>query len=292
MPFDTGFEQSIRRKVPLASYTWFRLGGPAEYFAEPKSQDELQAIVKRAKSEGLPVRLLGGGSNLLVGEAGVKGVVVHLSSPAFESLAVAGDKVKVGSGAKLGHVISKAVAEGLGGLEALVGIPGTIGGALRCNSGSRSGDIGQWTSQATVMDESGEIKTRSRADLVFSYRESSLDELVILSAEFELEAEDPVELTKRMQKQWIVKKAKTPLGHQATGCIFKNPRGMSAGDLIEQAGLKGARVGGAEVSDRHANFIVADEKATSQDVIRLIEHIRTRVQERLGVGLETEIRIW
>ena len=175
MPFDTGFEQSIRRKVPLASYTWFRLGGPAEYFAEPKSQDELQAIVKRAKSEGLPVRLLGGGSNLLVGEAGVKGVVVHLSSPAFESLAVAGDKVKVGSGAKLGHVISKAVAEGLGGLEALVGIPGTIGGALRCNSGSRSGDIGQWTSQATVMDESGEIKTRSRADLVFSYRESSLE---------------------------------------------------------------------------------------------------------------------
>ena len=134
--------------------------------------------------------------------------------------------------------------------------------------------------------------TRSREELVFAYRESSLDELVILGAEFELERDDPEELTKRMQKQWIIKKASQPLGHQSAGCIFKNPRGMSAGMLIEQAGLKGTRVGGAEVSERHANFIVADQGATSQDVLELIDLVRERVTERLGIELETEIEIW
>jgi UDP-N-acetylmuramate dehydrogenase len=127
---------------------------------------------------------------------------------------------------------------------------------------------------------------------VFAYRESSLDELVILGARFELESENPEELTKRMQKQWIIKKAAQPLAHQSAGCIFKNPRGMSAGMLIEQAGLKNTRVGGAEVSQRHANFIVADESATSADVLKLIELVRQRVEERLGVVLETEIQIW
>ncbi len=142
------------------------------------------------------------------------------------------------------------------------------------------------------MTGDGEIITRRREELVFSYRESSLDELVILSAKFELEQDDPADLTKRMQAAVDCKKGQDAAGTPATGVIFRNPRGMSAGDLIEQAGLKGARVGGAEVSDRHANFIVADEKATPQDIIRLIEHIRGRVQERLGVELETELKIW
>jgi UDP-N-acetylmuramate dehydrogenase len=142
------------------------------------------------------------------------------------------------------------------------------------------------------MVRDGEIVERSRQELVFAYRESSLDELVILSAQFQLEKDDPAELTKRMQKQWIVKKAAQPLGHQSAGCIFKNPRGMSAGMLIEQAGLKSARVGGAEVSERHANFIVADPGATSNDVLELIEQVRERVQERLGIELETEVEIW
>jgi UDP-N-acetylmuramate dehydrogenase len=119
-----------------------------------------------------------------------------------------------------------------------------------------------------------------------------LDELLILDAEFALERDDPVELTKRMQKQWIVKKSTLPLGHQPTGCIFKNPRGMSAGALVEQAGLKNARVGGAEVCDRHANFIVTDDKATSRDVVQLVEHIRAQVKERLGVELEMELQVW
>jgi len=292
MPLLSGFEPIVRPAEPLAPHTWFHLGGPAEYFAEPRNVDELRELVRRCAEEELPMRLLGGGSNVLVRDEGVPGVVLRLSEPAFAEIKVEKARVSAGGAAKLGHVISSAVREGLAGLETLVGIPGTIGGALHGNAGSRGGDIGQWTSRAVVMTRSGEVLERQRDELVFAYRESSLDELVILSAEFELEAEDPEQLTKRMQQQWIVKKASQPLSHQSAGCIFKNPRGMSAGMLIDQAGLKGTRIGGAEVSDRHANFIVAEPGASSQDVLRLIELVRSRVADRLGVELELEIQVW
>jgi UDP-N-acetylmuramate dehydrogenase len=288
----TGLESIVRQAEPLAPLTWFRLGGPAQYFGEPRSQSELVTLVQRCRDNAIPIRLLGGGSNLLVRESGVTGMVIHLAAPEFSQITVEGRIVKAGGGAKLGHVISSAVREGLGGLEALVGIPGTVGGALHGNAGGRGGDIGQWTSQATVMTRGGEIHQRQREDLLFAYRQSNLDELVILQAQFELEPDNPEELTKRMQKQWIVKKASQPLGHQSAGCIFRNPRGMSAGMLIEQAGLKGTRIGGAEVSDRHGNFIIADQAATSQDVLKLIELVRGRVKDRLGIELETEIEIW
>jgi UDP-N-acetylmuramate dehydrogenase len=235
---------------------------------------------------------LGGGSNILVRDEGVAGLVVRLSAAPFNEITVGKQTVSAGGGAKLGHAISTSVREGLAGLETLVGIPGTIGGALHGNAGSRGGDIGQWTCRATVMTRAGEILERTRDELVFAYRESSLDELVILSAQFQLEQDDPEELTKRMQKQWIVKKASQPLGHQSAGCIFKNPRGMSAGMLIEQAGLKNTRIGQAEVSDRHANFIIAEPGAGSHDVLKLIDLVRDRVIDRLGIELETEIEIW
>jgi UDP-N-acetylmuramate dehydrogenase len=288
----TGFEHIVRQAEPLAPHTWFHLGGPAEYFAEPTNIDELRGLIVRCLEEELPVRLLGGGSNVLVRDEGVPGVVIRLTEPGFAQIKVEKGRVTAGGAAKLGHVISSTVREGLAGLETLVGIPGVIGGALHGNSGSRGGDIGQWTSRATVMTRTGEIIERPREELVFAYRQSSLDELVILSAEFQLDEEDPEQLTKRMQQQWIVKKASQPLGHQSAGCIFKNPRGMSAGMLIDQAGLKGTRIGGAEVSDRHANFIIAESGASSQDVLRLIELVRSRVADRLGIELETEIQVW
>ena len=291
-PLISGFEKIVREAEPLAPHTWFHLGGPAEFFAEPHTVEELAALVRRCHDDGVPIRILGGGSNLLVRDDGVNGVVVRLSAAPFNEISVQGKIVTAGGGARLGHVISTVVREGLAGLEPLVGIPGTIGGALHGNAGSRGGDIGQWTCRATVMARNAEIIQREREDLVFSYRQSSLDELAILGCQFQLEEEDPQELTKRMQKMWIVKKASQPLGHQSAGCIFKNPRGISAGMLIDQAGLKGTRVGGAEVSDRHANFIVTDADATSGDVLRLIELVRSRVAERLGVELETEIEIW
>jgi UDP-N-acetylmuramate dehydrogenase len=282
----------VREQVPLAERTWFKLGGAAQYFAEPTSTDELRTVVKRCYDEGMQVRLLGGGSNVLVRDEGVTGMVISLTHRSFADVAIAGRTVTVGSGAKLANVITVTVGAGLAGLEPLVGIPGTIGGALHGNSGTQAGDIGQWTTRAVVLTRGGELITRERDDLVFAYRQSSLDELVILEARFELEEEDSDELTKRMQKQWIFKKANLPMSHENTACIFKNPRGMSAGMLIDQAGLKGERVGEAEVSQRHANFIVAHPGATSRDVLKLIDVVRSRIVERMGVELETELEIW
>lgn len=292
MTLVSGFEKIVRTSEPLAHRTWLKIGGPAAFFAEPKSVDQLAALVRRCREEDVPIRILGGGSNLLVRDDGVAGMVLSLASGDFAELSIRGNQLTAGGGAKLAHAISESVRAGLAGLEPLVGIPGSIGGALHGNSGSRAGDIGQWACRATVMTRAGELFQRDREDLVFAYRQSSLDELVILSADFLLEEDDPEQLTKRMQKQWIVKKAGQPLSHQNVASVFKNPRGMSAGMLIDQAGLKGTRVGAVEVSQRHANFIVAGEGATSQDVLRLIDTIRSRVAERLGVELETELEIW
>ena len=150
----------VRAKEPLADRTWFKLGGPAQFFAEPKSIDELQAVVQRSRDEGLQVRLLGGGSNVLVRDEGVSGMVIHLTGPAFSTVTIQGNQVSVGGGAQLANVITAVVGAGLAGLEPLVGIPGTIGGALHGNAGTQAGDIGQWTSGATVMTRAGELVTR------------------------------------------------------------------------------------------------------------------------------------
>ena len=235
---------------------------------------------------------MGHGSNILVRDEGVPGMVLRLSEPAFSEIQVQGQTITAAGGARLGRVVTTAVREGLAGLEMLVAIPGTLGGALHGNAGTHGGDIGRCATQATVITHHGEVFTRQRDEMVFSYRQSSLDELVVVSATLELEEDDPRELDKRLRKQWIVRKASQPMGHQCAGCVFKNPRGVSAGELIEQAGLKGTRIGGAVVSDRHANFIIAEPESTSNDVLRLIEMIRAQVHDRVGVELELELEIW
>ncbi len=288
----TGFEKIVRQGEPLAMHTWFQLGGPAEYFAEPETIDELTALVRRCYEEGTDVRVLGQGSNILVRDEGVPGLVVHLSAPAFCDIRIEGNSIAAGGGALLGRVVTTTVHRGLAGLETLVGIPGTVGGALHGNAGAHGGNIGQWTFQATVLTGAGDVAERSGDDLAFSYRQSNLDELAVLEARCELEEDDPRQLAQRMQKHWIVKKASQPMGHQSAGCVFKNPRGVGAGKLIDDAGLKGTRIGGAVVSDRHANFIIAEPECTSQDVLRLIDLIRGQVRDRLGVELELELEIW
>jgi UDP-N-acetylmuramate dehydrogenase len=288
----TGFEKVARQGEPLAMHTWFQLGGPAEYFAEPENVEQLIALVRRCHEEGVEMRLLGQGSNILVRDEGVPGMVLHLSAPAFCEIRVDGRSLTVGGGALLGRAVTTAVHGGLAGLEMLIGIPGTVGGALHGNAGTHSGNIGQWTIQATVLAASGEVHQRSADELIFGYRQSSLDDLVILDASCQLEEDNPRELAQRMQKQWIVKKASQPMGHQCAGCVFRNPRGASAGELIDRAGLKGTRIGGAVVNDRHANFIVAEPQCTAQDVVRLIELVRGQVRDRMGVELELELEIW
>lgn len=286
------FKDITARDEPLAPYTWLKIGGPAQYFMRPRSAEELAELVRTCQSLGVPLHLIGSGSNLLVRDEGVSGVVAKLEGDAFSQVRIDGNRVHAGAGALLSNVISQTVKAGLAGLDTLVGIPGTIGGALRGNAGGRSGDIGQHVHTVRVLTHTGDLVTRTRDELTFAYRHSNLQDAVILDAVFDLHADDPGEITRRMRKLWIMKKATQPLAFQSAGCVFRNPRGLRAGLLIEQAGLKGTRLGNVEVSDRHANFLVAHDHASSQDVLRLIDLIRTKVAEQFGVDLELEIVIW
>jgi UDP-N-acetylmuramate dehydrogenase len=287
------FQAIVTPDEPLAPHTWFRLGGPAAFLARPRNVAEVVSLIRRAVETEVPVRVLGGGSNVLVDDKGFPGLVIHLESPAFSDVTIEGRKVDAGAAVPLTALISQTARAGLAGLEVLTGIPGTVGGALRGNSGGRQGAIGTLVRRVTVVDDSGEVLVREREDLRFEYRSSDLDEPIILSAQFELETEDPEAVVRRMRRIWIIKKENQPYGHQSSGCIFKNPTPeLSAGTLIERANLKGQRVGGAEVSDRHANFIIAHPGAKSADVFELIELIRQKVRQQFGHDLELQIKIW
>ncbi len=291
-PFD-GFLDFVKPDAPLAPLVWFRLGGPAAYSARPRTLDELVAVLRRAQQSGLAFKILGGGSNVLVRDEGVDALVVHLESPHFSDVSLEENIVTAGAAVPLTALISQTARAGLAGLEILTGIPGTVGGALRGNAGGRQGAIGQFVRRATVLDTANEIQIRERDDLSFADRESNLDEPVILSAEFEFTREDPESVVRRMRRIWIVKKENQPYGHQSSGCIFKNPSpDVSAGALIDQAGLKGTSFGGAEISDRHANFIVAHPGAKAADVLHLIDQIQQRVWQQFGYELELQLQIW
>lgn len=287
-----GLEHIVRADEPLAPRCALRIGGNAEFFAEPTNRDELLQVVQRSRDEGLAVRLLGGGSNLLVSDAGVKGVTISLAAPEFGKIDVEGNTVRAGGGALLAHVIATAAREGLAGMESLTAIPGTIGGALHGNAGDHNTAVGRFVQSATVLTRSGEAATRKKTDMTFAYRESSLDELAILDAEFVLESEDREELTRRLQKTWIVKRAGHPMGGQAAAYLFKDPLGMTAAELIEEAGVKGASIGGASLFDRDANFVVASPDASTADVLKLMDQVREQVAQQVGVDLETNIQIW
>jgi UDP-N-acetylmuramate dehydrogenase len=286
------FADVIKRHEPLAPYTYLKLGGPAEMLVQPRSRDELSRVVQRCFQEGTPLRVLGSGCNLLVRDEGVAGAVLRLNEPAFTQITVEGRRVRAGTGAPVSALISQAARHGLAGLETLVGIPGSVGGALRTNAGDRTGDIGQFVRQVEVLDSRGVTQVRDRDELSFTDHASNLDDPVLLTVEFALEADTADAIVKRMRKAWIVRKAAQPLSFQSAGRIFKNPRGLSAAALIEQAGLARTRVGGAEVSDRDANYVVVHPGASSRDVLRLIDLVQTRVRERFNVELEREITVW
>ncbi|MEZ5942942.1 MAG: UDP-N-acetylmuramate dehydrogenase [Planctomycetaceae bacterium] len=286
------FSDITKPDEPMAQYTWLKVGGPAQWFIEPRNLDELEAVVRACHADGIPVRMLGGGSNILVRDEGVSGAVIRLASDEFRRVSVEGTMVKAQGAAVLSNVISESVKSGLAGLETLVGIPGTIGGAVRNNAGGRHGEIGQFVKSVGVMTVAGDRFVRQGDELSFDYRFSSINELVITDVTLQLVAEDADEVARRMHKLWVLKKSTQPLSFQSAGCIFKNPRGLSAGSMIEQAGLKGTRVGKAEVSDRHGNFIVTFEGATAKDVLSLIDLVKARVNEVHSISLETEIQIW
>ncbi|MEZ6062318.1 MAG: UDP-N-acetylmuramate dehydrogenase [Planctomycetaceae bacterium] len=286
------FKDILQRDVPLAKYTWLKVGGPADYVLSPRSRDELLAVVRCCSASQIPVRVLGSGSNLLVSDEGVRGAVIRIVEPLLSAISTEGTRLTAESGALLSHVVSESIRAGLAGMENLVGIPGTIGGALRGNSGGRHGDIGELVRSISVLTTEGEVVERSGDELTFSYRRSSVIDLLILSGTFQLREDDTESLTQRMRKNWIMKRATQPLTDQSAGCIFRNPRGLSAGALIEQCGLKGLAVDAARISDRHANFIVTEDGATASQVHQLISKVQSAVLDKFGVELELEIQTW
>ena len=287
-----GFEHIVREQESLAPFTSLRFGGVGEFFAEPTSQPELVGLVGRCHSNQIPVRILGSGSNLLIASESVPGMVIYLSAAEFSEITVDGTSVTAGGGAALVQLLSTAAREGLEGLEQLAGIPGTVGGALRANVGTHSGDIGQRTEVVSVLTRSGECIDRSGDDLRFSYKESSLNELVILKARFNLVHGDAVSITRKMQTQWIVNKSLQPQGGERYLEMFRDHSGLSAVSLIEQAGLKGAQQGGVSISESHPNYMVIGETATCEQAMGLLEHIQKEVETQLGVSLQTQVEIW
>jgi len=287
-----GLESIVKTHVPLAERTWFRIGGPAEYFVEPTDADQLREVLRRCRDNDVPLHVLGGGANLPIDDAGVAGAVVHLSAEAFSDVRYVDGVLTVGAGRDLPKLVLHCVRQGWAGLECLTGIPGTVGGCVKMNAGGDFGDVGSIIDSVEVMAADGVAFTRTHDDLAFSYRSTNLTSPVILGASFRLSEDDPHRILRQVKEIWIYKKNSQPLGHPNAGCVFKNPRGMSAGALIDQAGLKGRRVGGAHVSEKHANFILADTGTRASDVLKLINIIREAVYKRFEVYLELELEVW
>jgi UDP-N-acetylmuramate dehydrogenase len=285
-------DEIVKRDEPLAPHTGFGVGGPATYFIEPRTVDELSDVARRCRENEVPMYALGAGANLLVDDTGVKGAVIRLRQGEFDTTEFTSAGVRAAAGADMGRLVLRCVREGLGGLEGLTGIPGSVGGCVRMNAGGAFGDIGNAVESVDVMTESGEIFTRHRGELAFAYRSTNITARFILAAEFTLTPDDPHRILRQVKQIWMYKKNTQPLAQRNAGCVFKNPRGLSAGALIDRAGLKGKRVGGAVVSEKHANFIITERGATASDVLKLINVIRETVYKTSEVYLELEIEVW
>ncbi len=238
------------------------------------------------------MRVIGGGSNLLIRETGFDGATFSLTSPAFGQMRRFDDSIVCGAGAKLSHLIAFSVGAGLGGLDHLVGIPGTVGGALRGNAGTDDGDIGQVVQSARLMTKGGQVVEVSGKQLAFSHRVSSLDELVILEATFCLEPGDIRSLTKREQTFWIVKRSKQPSFPERAAIAFVDPDGYKASELLHQSGFSGAIEGAVRLSSSYPNYLIANEGATCTQVLKLAERVIDGVRDRTGVQLQLHLQIW
>jgi len=286
------FPEITRQREPLASYTHLRIGGPAEFFVQPRTTAELAAVLQYCQTNTVPLRMLGGGYNLLVRDDPVPGAVMRLTGPEFSWIEQSGRTIRAAGGGALIELIAHAVKAGLCGLETLVGIRGTVGGSVRCNVGDRSGEIASTVRRVAVLSEAGTEQVRTREELNFGDHSSDLDEPVILWVEFELDPDSPAALLKRLRRSWIFRKGSEPLSFQPAVRMFRNPAGATATHLIDRTGLAKTKVGGAEVCERNSNFAVAHPGTTAKDVLRLIDLVRTRVKEVTGVGLERELNVW
>jgi len=289
----SGLEKIIETNYLLAKHTWYGLGGPADYFIRPQTVEQLKEVVRRCNENKIQILVMGSGSNLLISDDGVRAAVIKLEGNQFTQIQFDGEELTAWAGADLSSLVSTCVQKGLSGIEALKGIPGTVGGAIRMNAGGRFGDIGAVVESVTLMDSQGNVFEKSKPELVFDYRQTNITAKFVLNARLKLASADPEQILRTVKEIWIYKmNTQPPLNTRNSGCIFKNPRGISAGALIDKAGLKGLRIGGAIISKKHANFIIAEKGCKSRDVIRLVEAIKQRVKEQFDIELELELEIW
>lgn len=281
----------VRENVTLAPYTTMRTGGPAALFAEPRNAQQLAHVHQWAQEEGLPLLILGNGSNLLIADSGFDGLVIHLGR-ALSEVSVFANTLTAQAGASLAAAARAAAQASLTGLEFAAGIPGSIGGAVCMNAGAYGGEIAQVIVSAHVLTPEG-VRTVSKDELSLGYRSSAVMQngWVVLEATFELAPGSPDEIKATMADLAARRREKQPLQYPSCGSFFKRPVGYYAGALIEQAGLKGYRVGDAQVSEMHAGFVINRGHATSSEIYRLMQEVQRRVQAQFGVTLEPEVRL-
>lgn len=281
----------IRHDEPLAKRTTLRVGGPADFYVEPADENDLAAVLKLCGEQSMRFFILGRGSNLLVRDGGFRGVAICLSQRAFSKIEIAGEKLHCGAGAKLKNVAVEARRHGLGGVEFLEGIPGSVGGALRMNAGAMGGQTFDAVESVRLMDFDGQVSELPPDKMAVAYRScATLKNHVALGAVFKGKPASPEEIERRM-KSFSEKRWESQPAAPSAGCIFKNPSAIPAGKLVDELGLKGARVGGAVVSAEHGNFIINDGKATARDVLELIEFLKAKAKAERGIELQTEVEI-
>ncbi len=284
----------IRIETDAPIPTWFGVGGRADRLARPASIEELALLAGDERHH--PLRVLGDGANLLVGDEGVDGLVVSLERMSAVELDTGSGRVRAQAGAPLPALLTRLAREGLAGLEGLAGIPASVGGAAVMNAGGAFADIADAIASVEILDESGVVRTLRRDEIDFDYRATSLKGRLVTAVVFELSPDDPLNVRDRLKKAMAYKKRTQPLADRSAGCVFKNPLvdggRRSAGQLIDEAGCKGLRVGGAEVSTLHANFFTTAPDAAANDILELIDRVREAVAGAHGVDLETELAIW
>ena len=281
----------LKRDEPMARHTTLRVGGAADVYIEPATENDLAMILKFCGERGINFFILGRGSNLIVRDGGFRGVVICLASPEFSRIEIDGLKIRAGAGAKQKNVAVEAKRHGLSGVEFLEGIPGSVGGALRMNAGAMGGETFCAVETVRLMDYSGNVREMKPSAMAVEYRSCAvLKSTVALGAVFHCTPEPRAEIEKRMkaysEKRWAAQPAAP-----SAGCMFKNPPTIPAGRLIDELGLKNTKIGGARISLEHGNFLVNDGGATAKDVLQLIEFLRTKAHAERGIDLHTEVEV-
>ncbi|MDD2751690.1 MAG: UDP-N-acetylmuramate dehydrogenase [Candidatus Omnitrophica bacterium] len=292
----TNWQKLLKGKVklaePLKDHTSYRIGGPAKIFFEPKDIQGLKSAVAIFNKKKIPFMAIGSGSNILAGDKGLKGAVIHLNSADFKRIILRDECLEAGAGAALGNVVSAAKTSGLSGLEFLSGIPGTVGGALLMNAGAWGKSIADYVEKIHLLDYNGKAVVLTRKNFHFAYRSSGLEKYIILSAQFRLKKASLTQIKRKIEDYRQRKSLSQDLSKPSCGCVFKNPRENSAGRLIDSCGLKGKKIGGAVISKKHANFILNQDQARAADVLKLISLIKREVKKKFKIDLQPEVRIW